>query len=29
MNLEARQYVIPDNKRRDNVRWQARVMMNS
>jgi len=29
VNLEARQYVIPDEKRRDQVRWQARIMMNS
>ena len=29
VNLEARQYVIPDEKRRDHVRWQARIMMNS
>ncbi len=29
VNLESRQYVIPDEKRRDDVRWQARVMMHS
>ena len=29
VNLESRQYVIPDDKRRDDVRWQARVKMAS
>lgn len=29
VNLDSRQYVIPDDKRRDEVRWAARVMMHS
>ena len=29
VNLEQRQYVVPVDKRRDDVRWQARVMMAS
>ena len=28
-NLSARDYVPPDAKRRDDVRWEARVMMHS